>query len=168
VNNVCFTEVPGENVYAVEFSRQISFADNLLHEVRFTELVDMVRTDVSNAHEAFEILTPLLTRVLRISWNELVPFGASWRDVVQIIRHLEGALADLQDWSEKEIESTISKIAANQTMKPLSGSKILYQCTLSSEYRLPLARALRYLGQQECVMRLNYVCNNLELMNLVG
>lgn len=145
-----------------------SYADRLLREVRFHELCGMVPASAANEHQAFEIMQPLLTRVHKVAWSELVPPGSSWRDVVHIIRQIRSVLAELPEWSIELIGATIPAASAPQLTSVPCAATLLYQCVLCSEYRLPLAGALWHLGQTECATRLDDVGSTLEKMNLIG
>jgi hypothetical protein len=145
-----------------------SYVNELLSDVRLVDLVKLAKPHANSAYDVFDILHPLLTRRMQISWTELVPVGSSWRESAQNLALLIRLLSDCEDWTVGCIESTIARISIDASNRGLSASELLYRCVLFAEFRLPLADSLWHLGRAGCLARLEYASNNLAQVNLVG
>jgi hypothetical protein len=158
---------------AKAFKAMVPFQDNLLYrteklltEVRFFSALKLVSQEVETSSVIFDIIYPLLTRTRRIRWSDLDPQGSSGRSTVLALQALILIFEDCVPWSKVQIAAGAQKF--RNCAGGLPAVDLLYRCVLFSEYRLPLFESMEYLGVDECVSRLTYVCGNLMEMNLVG
>jgi hypothetical protein len=149
-------------------TKNCAAAEDLMRAVRFHEMLELELPTVDSPHDIFEILHPLLTRSMRIDWDGIVPFSQSWRLTTQAITLLIEAVDFTSDWNSRNLKQNIDNLLPIASNSQISFDRLLFQCILFSEQRLPLYESLCFLGKNACVDRLKFVHDNIIQMNMIG